>query len=218
MLGNGHYKAPVVEPGSPIPMQWAGQACLDLVNSTWADHLGSGATYDRLPLPDFQRWFLGRWHLELDRPIDMRALKDLAQLRTLLRQHLLDWAAGKRAGGHDLERLDKALLAAPLVRRIRPSGAGLLLEPVRRDLAWLKAELVVSCLELMARGDPRRLKVCANEACTWMFYDDSPNRSRRFCTPLICGNLVHVRRFRGARRLAAGRRKPSRRVDPKASR
>jgi predicted RNA-binding Zn ribbon-like protein len=60
----------------------------------------------------------------------------------------------------------------------------------------LIAELAGSCLTLMATGDHRRLKVCGNDACSWMFVDESANRTRRWCDSMICGNLVKVRRFR----------------------
>ena len=33
-----------------------------------------------------------------------------------------------------------------------------------------------------------RLKVCPNDDCAWAFYDESRNRSRRWCSMNVCGN------------------------------
>ncbi|MCL6580471.1 MAG: CGNR zinc finger domain-containing protein [Firmicutes bacterium] len=50
-------------------------------------------------------------------------------------------------------------------------------------------------------------KVCANADCGWLFYDDSRNRSRRWCDGRYCGNLIKVRRFRAKVRSSAARRR-----------
>ena len=191
-------------PHAPLPMQPSDHASIDLVNSTWADHVGSGRQYDRLPLPLFQAWFQERFGLELDRPLGPAALRELAELRPLLRRALEDWGAGRPPRPADVRRLDRALAAAPLVRRADLAGTGTRLVPVRRDTAWLIAELAGSCLTLIATGDHRRLKVCGNEACSWMFLDESANLTRRWCDPAICGNLVKVRRYRNLHRQSNG--------------
>jgi len=36
----------------------------------------------------------------------------------------------------------------------------------------------------------------------WAFYDESKNRSRRWCSAAECGNLIKVRRFRERQRAA----------------
>jgi predicted RNA-binding Zn ribbon-like protein len=53
------------------------------------------------------------------------------------------------------------------------------------------------CLET---GEPGRLKACENVDCFWVFYDNSRNRTRRWCDSRGCGNLIKVRRFRAKRR------------------
>jgi len=187
-------------PHSPLPMQPSDDACLEFVNSTWADHLGSGRQYDRLPLPMFQAWFQGRFGLELDQPLGPAAVRQLSEMRPLMRRALEDWGSGRPPRPADVRRLDRALAAVPMVRRADLAGTGTRLVPVRRDTAWLMAELAASSLTLIATGDHRRLKVCGNEACSWMFLDESANLTRRWCDPAICGNLVKVRRFRDLRR------------------
>jgi predicted RNA-binding Zn ribbon-like protein len=191
-------------PPTAIPVNWADHACLDLVNSTWLDHLGASRRFDRLPLPEFQSWFLARWKLGLDRPLGRLDVAELGELRSLLRRLLEEWSAGRHPAVAEIVRLNGYLAAAPLLRRLDSDALRLALKPARRDRRWLAAELVTSAVELMATGEPGRLKVCQNDACSWMFYDASANRSRRWCDGNACGNLLKVRRFRSRPKKPAG--------------
>jgi predicted RNA-binding Zn ribbon-like protein len=180
-------------------------ACLDLVNSRFADHVGSGEVYDRLERREWQSWFLSRWQLELEEPDAAVPLPALRRLRQVSRELLESWARNRPPDGSALDALNAFLAGAPAVRRLDPRGlaAPPRLVPLRRDWSWVLAEVASSLAELAASGDPRRLKTCGNPACTFMFYDDSQNRSRRWCESAICGNLVKVREFRDRRRGAA---------------
>lgn len=45
-------------------------------------------------------------------------------------------------------------------------------------------------------GTWRRMKVCPNPECYWMFYDHSKNRSGTWCQMAECGNRAKVRAYR----------------------
>lgn len=51
-------------------------------------------------------------------------------------------------------------------------------------------------------GRWERFRVCGNPGCSEVFYDDSRNRSRKWCSMATCGNRAKVRAFR--ERQAAG--------------
>ena len=57
-----------------------------------------------------------------------------------------------------------------------------------------------SAAELLHRLEPRRLKECENPECDLLFYDESRNGSRRWCSMQGCGNQQKQARFRQARR------------------
>jgi predicted RNA-binding Zn ribbon-like protein len=40
-----------------------------------------------------------------------------------------------------------------------------------------------------------RLKECRSDGCSWMFIDESKNRSRRWCDMADCGNRAKARRY-----------------------
>jgi predicted RNA-binding Zn ribbon-like protein len=45
-------------------------------------------------------------------------------------------------------------------------------------------------------GTFSRLKGCANDACQWLFYDQSKNRSKKWCHMQACGNVINARAYR----------------------
>jgi predicted RNA-binding Zn ribbon-like protein len=183
----------------PIPHAWAKHACLDLVNSRWTDHLGSGRIHDRLPLPDWRHAFFARWsHLPTGATDAPEAVAGLRELRDLLRRLLEAFARGEAFAAADVEHLNQVLAASPRARRLEAgSGRHRLVEaPARYDWRWALAEVAASAAGLLVTGQPARLKVCANPACSWMFYDESRNGARRWCEGGVCGNLLKVRRHR----------------------
>ena len=60
-----------------------------------------------------------------------------------------------------------------------------------------------SAADLLTSVDLRSLRVCAADACAWLFLDTSRNGSRRWCSMRTCGNRAKARRHH-ARVRAAG--------------
>src|SRR5579884_3440653 len=74
----------------------------------------------------------------------------------------------------------------------------LLAEPRWRCSPWDAAATLVieSYAHIVAAGELSLIRVCDNPACSFVFFDDSRTRRRRWCDPAICGNLMHVRAHR----------------------
>ncbi|KHO25461.1 conserved protein containing a Zn-ribbon-like motif, possibly RNA-binding [Mycolicibacterium setense] len=64
-------------------------------------------------------------------------------------------------------------------------------------------ELLLVMRDAQRDGTWARLKACANDECTWAFYDRSRNHGGTWCTMAECGNKLKNREFR-ARRRAGG--------------
>ena len=62
------------------------------------------------------------------------------------------------------------------------------------------ATLAAVVAEAAALGTWPRLKACPAEACGWIFYDRSRNRSGRWCDSTVCGNRAKTRAYRRRRR------------------
>lgn len=112
------------------------------------------------------------------------------------------------AGGIEAPRGALAILNAALPEalsglRIASHGAG---------FAWHRADaadslaaplrpIVRSAAELLTDVETLpRVRECAGDDCTWLFLDQSRNRSRRWCSMESCGNRAKVRRHYRRRR------------------
>jgi predicted RNA-binding Zn ribbon-like protein len=64
----------------------------------------------------------------------------------------------------------------------------------------LAAESAMALSVVIAEKGFDRLRVCDGERCSDVFVDASRNRSRRFCSPEVCGNRSSVAAYRARRR------------------
>lgn len=64
----------------------------------------------------------------------------------------------------------------------------------------LMAEAAMALSVLVAADGFERLRVCEAGNCIDVFVDQSRNRSRRFCSPQVCGNRASVAAFRARQR------------------
>lgn len=79
--------------------------------------------------------------------------------------------------------------------------------PARTPLApRLAAEAAMALSVVIAEDGFDRLRTCDGERCVDVFVDESRNRSRRYCSPDVCGNRASVAAYRARQREAkAGR-------------
>jgi predicted RNA-binding Zn ribbon-like protein len=169
---------------------------LDFINSEFRDFRGRWVR-DDLQQPGWLEQFLVKWGLKVDAPADAAEFTALLGLRMLLRS-LTEAVVEGRFSTHSQAALNAVLLKMPLYRHLAKDQDGYRLEmvPLKHDWDWVQAEIAASFAHLLARHDPRRLKICANTNCRWVFYDESKSRSRLYCTPDKCANLLKSRRFR----------------------
>lgn len=68
----------------------------------------------------------------------------------------------------------------------------------------LAAEAAMALAIVIAHGEFARLQVCQGDRCVDAFVDRSRNRSRRYCSPEVCGNRASVAAYRERQRSARG--------------
>ncbi|SRR6266487_1211399 len=182
------------QPG-PIPHNVFDRPCLDFVNSQFTDHTGRGRVHDRLPLAEWRRWFVQRWDLPADEPLPPGAHGELVELRGLLRG-LMESRA--EPGDAELARLNHFLSRPAQAWELArgEQGPALRLRWLTRGWHVVAAAVTASYAEMLSSGEIQLLRVCQNPDCCFIFRDESRNRSRRWCEPAICGNLVRTRRHR----------------------
>jgi predicted RNA-binding Zn ribbon-like protein len=170
--------------------------CIDFINSEFRDFRGRWVRDDLLQ-PGWLEQFLVKWGLQIDQPPDPATLATLVSLRILLRSIIEALVEGQIADD-DQTALNAVMLKMPLSRRLVKDTKGYQLElaPLKKNWNWVQAEVAASLAHLLAYHDPRRLKICANTNCLGIFYDESKSRTKLYCTPEKCANLMKARRFR----------------------
>lgn len=189
-------------PGA-IPHTLSAHLCVDFVNSRFTDHTGSGRVYDRLELEEWRRWFSSRCGLALNGAITPTLLRRSIELRDVLRRLLL---SDRIPTAGTIRELNAMLTPAQFWRLSRNANTlEFHLTWMREDWRAVMATVVASYANLLVNHAIGRISECSNPSCTFLFYDESRNRSRRWCEATTCGNLVKVRRHRAiANRGASG--------------
>jgi predicted RNA-binding Zn ribbon-like protein len=178
--------------------------CLDFINTEGVERNSPPDRLDGLDL--FLEWAAGKGLVDaggataLRRTGDEEAagFLDLARdLREALYRTFAALVEGKEPAAGDLAVLDRQLSAAlPNLRLARHSGSFDWTLPVRSEtLAELLWPISLSAADLLRSDRLDRVKECRSETCSWMFIDESRNRSRRWCDMSDCGNRAKVRRF-----------------------
>jgi predicted RNA-binding Zn ribbon-like protein len=185
-------------PSDPFSSRGFGASApwLDLVNSELYD--GFGNFTECLEDPRWVRSFLRHWKLPIP-PDDRGALAALRELRALLRHLVEKNRAEGSLDSSDISKLN-AWLKVPVFPKLVESQSGLALALESAQDGWASevasvARNFVDSLLCEPRG---HLKICANDACRWIFVDRTKGNVRRWCSDATCGNRDRVRRSRAA--------------------
>jgi predicted RNA-binding Zn ribbon-like protein len=130
---------------------------------------------------------------------DALALREA--LRGLLREH---------NGGEPDEEVraafDRIAARYPLVLRLRDGTARPALEAAGSDgTPGMLGAVLAIVSETSVDGSFPRLKACLDRRCEWAFFDQSRNRSSRWCSMAGCGTRSKMAVYRQGRRSSAAR-------------
>ena len=185
----------------PVHLISEGELSLDLINSEHFDYRGRKEPRDYLVRPEWMQSFAQRWHLPVTSSPGTFDLAALRILRTLLRQMFEDVTVGRPLTDAQIEELNAILALTPMLQQAQRVGNEICLETIPLQTGWTSVltQAAVSWVDFLNRTPSRRLKICANPVCHWVFVDQSHNLSRRWCRQEACGNLMKVRQFRAQR-------------------
>nr|WP_319946963.1 CGNR zinc finger domain-containing protein [Paenibacillus caseinilyticus] len=175
------------------------------MNSEWHDWRGSGRSEDRLEKYEWIREWLDEHKLEAGGPPDKEELEALKGLRRLMQEMVRCLVSGAALTEGMLDEFNRVLAEEAVLRRLVRSGEAYRLEHETPSRSWVSvmAETAASFAGILADGDPTRIRICENRDCRWIYYDDTRNRSKRYCDDKLCGNLMKVRRFRARKKAEA---------------
>ena len=132
--------------------------------------------------------------------------KDLDRIRTVraaLRE-IADAVVERRAPKRGaLDRVNRTLRARSTTELVAgPDGIGIGHRHVGDPIDDALARVTEPLVQELASGNPDRLRVCANDMCRWVFYDESRAGKRRWCDMSSCGNRAKAARHRARQKEA----------------
>lgn len=105
-------------------------------------------------------------------------------------------AAQKRPSAEDLELFNRELADALSHLRIAENAEGYTWSFCDEDaLVSILWPVARSAADVLMKDDPARLRMCESpDGCGWLFYDETRNGTRRWCSMKDCGNRAKARR------------------------
>src|SRR5262245_54918489 len=191
------------------------EACTDFINSEELDG-SDGTAEEHIPTVDAAIEYFTKRGLAHESALRAQAangpgggdgwLRRLYGTRSALRE-VWDAEVEARAPRQDaLDTVNDLLRQAPRIELV-PGEGGIgvghrhtEVDPTGEALARVTVPLV----EALASGETDRFRICANDACRWVFEDRSRAGRRRWCDMQSCGNRAKVRRYRSRHREADG--------------
>lgn len=143
---------------------------------------------------DLRAWLLGRELIEDGEQVRAADLQYALETREALRGMLLT-NGGAPPDEHAVDTVNRAATRAQLTLKFDVDG-GSGLQPIARGVDGAVGAVLAVAFAAMAEGSWSRLKVCPEETCRVAFFDNSKNRSRRWCSMEVCGNRTKVRSYR----------------------
>ena len=135
---------------------------------------------------------------------ELASLQLAREVRESIRALIALNTGGGPLTGSELRPLRQVALDAPPQLETSASGEVRLVTADSGDpVAGGLAGLLVTIRDAQADGSWRRLKLCGNADCRWVFYDRSHSRQGAWCDMASCGNRLKNRNLR-ARRAQAG--------------
>ena len=167
---------------------------MDLVNSEEWDTFGRRT--DHLNDPAWVPYFVRQWRLAKPsrEPAPIARLKTL---RAALRKSSEALFHDKRIPLPELRELNAVLnLRGKQQLFQRQNGLRVEFVPDRPGWRWILAAVARSFVETVVNGESARIKICRNDDCRWIFYDQTKGKTRCWCSSKSCGNRERVRRAR----------------------
>ena len=126
-----------------------------------------------------------------------RLLARIRRVRGALRE-LLDASVERRPPHNAALREVNRALRAPYVIELVPASDGVSLDHRHEGdpVSGAMARLSEAVTRELTGESSRRLRICANDECRWVFNDHSPAGRRKWCDMSSCGNRAKAARHR----------------------
>lgn len=190
---------------------FGGRVCLDFANTM--DWRTSAAPLELVPdYATLLKWSGMRGTLPASAIARLRvqarqkpaAAAAITEDARVFRAEIWDASEALRQGHRvPLAAFNRRLAALPPQPRLVKSRGGHVHDLPGASLAEPLWPVLWSLTALLASEDGGRIGCCQAQGCGWYFVDESPNRSRQWCSSEVCGNRERARRAYAKRRSVA---------------
>jgi predicted RNA-binding Zn ribbon-like protein len=172
-------------------------------------HLHDGEPDDIGDATSLRAWLATRGLLRETRALHAvdDALPAFWDLRTLVHEVTERLVHAGKPSAAQVRRLNGVLREGLHYHQLQVAdGSRFTVGQVGDELAQARATIAGSLAHYIADHDIGRLRICANDECSWRFVDRSPTGRRRWCDMRTCGNRAKVARHRARKRTASASR------------
>lgn len=168
---------------------------LDFINSRW--NITHKPYYDPLDSRGWIEELLKKWRPDLAIPTDEPDMGEFKRLRKLLSDVIGNLQVNGIISAEHTGEINKYLSLSAYRFELgrNASGCSMTMKPLKCGWNDALTKIAYSYAEFIIGKDAGRLKQCGNNECKWVFYDESRNRTRKWCCN-TCASLMKVRRFR----------------------
>lgn len=126
-----------------------------------------------------------------------RDIDRLIYLRTIFHSVLKNAIKEQKISEDFIDELNEYLSKIQIRQKgiLENNQINLIYLPKIKETDLLYHIIINSFIDLMNHINTDRLKICQNEECSWIFYDESKNKSRKWCSNK-CASLIKVRNHR----------------------
>jgi predicted RNA-binding Zn ribbon-like protein len=118
-----------------------------------------------------------------------------------LRSEIWSISEALRAGGSANLKVINALLAqSPPQPQLARAGEAFVHNLPGEHLREPLWPILWSLSSVLTSADAKRIGCCQAQGCGWFYVDESPNKSRLWCSSEVCGNRERARRAYAKRR------------------
>ena len=126
-----------------------------------------------------------------------KTLRNAIDLREAIYSVFSARAMGSGPPEKDLLTFNDFLSKAMCHSRIKKTDDGFVWDTDgdKKRLDWILNPVIRSAAELLTSSEIKKVKLCGDKECGWIFLDSSRNQRRRWCDMKDCGNRAKARRF-----------------------
>lgn len=172
--------------------------CLDIINTMWYDYRGTGKSEDRLENPEWMKLFITDWGMSRLHYPTKKNIHMLKKLRQLMRIIFEKTSQNREPSADDICEINafmRNMNRVPFLIK-KDDSYEVRSEPSEESWEEFISGVALSFAYMLSTGDYKRVKICKNPDCLWVFYDETKNGRKRWCSSDACGNLSRVRKHR----------------------